>query len=357
MANQPATDAPRSPALPVDRSERAFWQQVVRQASSRALVPVVVTAFFVAALFLNPAFNLGQLGQSFARANYGWIVPAIGMFFLGVWVRAVRWSLLLRPVAAIPARRLFPVLVLGFAANNVLPVRAGELVRAHELSRREGVSRTASLATILVERVFDGLTLLFLLGSVSLAIPLADWFAYVLRAGAVVFLGLLGGIVVLALGGRHSLAFIHWAAARLPGRIGDRIEGLVQLFLDGLAGVRRPDLIMLVALTSIGAWIAESGVYLLVFGAFGLDLPAYVALLVNSTANLAITIPSSQGGIGPFEFFAAQTLIAFGVPDDTATAYAFVAHAAVLLPVIPLGGWILWRGLRQPEGSAPGPGL
>jgi uncharacterized protein (TIRG00374 family) len=357
LANLPATDAPSSEATPADRSERAFWQQLLRQASRRALLPLVVTGLFVAALFLNPAFNLAQLLQALAAANYFWLAPAVAVFFLGVWLRALRWSLLLRPMTAIPTRRLFPVIVLGFAANNVLPVRAGELVRAHELHRRERVSRTASLATILVERVFDGLTLLFLLGVVSLAVPLADWFAYVLRAGAVVFLGLLAAILALALGGRHSLAVVRWVAARLPRRISERVEGLARLFLAGLDGIRRPDLLALVALTSLAAWIVESGVYLLVFGAFGIGVPAFVALLVTSTANLAITLPSSQGGVGPFEFFAAQTLIAFGVPDELATAYAFVAHATVLLPVIPLGGWILWRSLRQPESKRAEPGL
>ena len=357
MANRPATDALPGEATPVDRSERAFWQLLVREASRRAVLPLVVSGFFVAALFLNPAFNLAELGRALAAANYLWLAPAVAVFFLAVWLRAVRWSLLLRPMATIPARRLFPVLVLGFAANNVLPVRAGELVRAHELHRREQISRTASLATILVERVFDGLSLLFLIGAVSLAVPLADWFAYVLRAGAVLFLGALATTVALALGGRHSLAVVQWAARRLPGRVGPRVEELARLFLEGLAGLRRPDLLVLVALTSLAAWVVESGVYLLVFGAFGIGVPAFVALLVNSTANLAITLPSSQGGIGPFEFFAAQTLIAFGVPDDTATAYAFVAHATVLLPVIPLGGWILWRSLRQPQSSRAKPGL
>jgi uncharacterized protein (TIRG00374 family) len=343
--------------LTVAPSEPAFWRQLVHQSFRRAVVPLVVTAFFVGALLLNPAFNLAQLGRALVQGNYLWLGPAIAVFFVGVWIRAFRWGLLLRPVAVIPARRLFPVLVLGFAANNVLPVRAGELVRAQELYRREGVSRSAILATIVVERVFDGLTLLLLLGMVALLTPLADWFSYVLRAGAVVFLGLLASIVLLALGGDRSLLAARWLLTRLPKRIGARLEAVVQLFLDGLAGVRRPSLLGLVAATSLAAWVVESGVYLLVFGAFGLDLPAYVALLVTSTANLAITLPSSQGGIGPFEFFAAQTLIAFGVPDDTATAYAFVAHATVLLPVIPLGMWILWKGLRQPEGRREKPSL
>jgi uncharacterized membrane protein YbhN (UPF0104 family) len=135
------------------------------------------------------------------------------------------------------------------------------------------------------------------------------------------------------------------------------VEALVGLFVEGLAGVRSPGLLAAVALLSLAAWVVESGVYLLLFRAFAIDAPPYVALLVCSTANLAITLPSSQGGIGPFEFFAAQTLIAFGVSDDVATAYAFVAHATVLLPAIVAGGWILWRGVREPAAPAVEPGL
>ncbi|MFN8534992.1 MAG: lysylphosphatidylglycerol synthase transmembrane domain-containing protein [Dehalococcoidia bacterium] len=353
MANPAATESTTPPA--VERSERAFWRQLAGSAIHRAAIPLVVTLFFLGALVLNPAFNVGRLWQALAQADYIWLIPAVAIFFVGVWLRAVRWGLLLRPIAAVPAIRLFPVIVLGFAANNVLPARAGELVRVHELFRREGISRSASLATILIERTFDGLTLLLLLGVVSLFVPLADWFGLMLRAGAVIFLVLVVIVTVLALGGRQSRTVAHALVRRLPGSIGGRIEGLLDLFLAGLAGVRSPGLLGLVALTSLAAWVVESGVYLCVMFAFSIDVPAYVALLVTSTANLAITLPSSQGGIGPFEFFAAQTLIAFGVPNTTATAYALVAHAAVLLPVIPLGGWVLWRGLR--EGRATDSGL
>ncbi|MCS6800420.1 MAG: lysylphosphatidylglycerol synthase transmembrane domain-containing protein [Chloroflexota bacterium] len=349
MASRPASEAQGSVAL----SEHAFWRHLAQQSSRRALIPLIISIAFLLALFLNPSLNLAQLGEAFAKANYLWLGPAVAVFFVGVWVRAVRWSFLLRPIAVIPPQRLVAVLVLGFAANNVLPARAGELVRAHELHRREGVSRAAVLATIVVERVFDGLTLLFLLGVVSFLTPLADWFGYLLRAGALLFLGLLAALLLLAAGGRRSLTAVHWLAARLPRQLGARLETAIQLFLDGLAGVRRPDLLGPIALTSLAAWSIESMVYLLVFGAFGITVPAYVALLVTATANLAITLPSSQGGIGPFEFFAAQTLLAFGVPDDTATAYAFVAHATVLFPVLPLGIAILWRGMRNPEATKP----
>lgn len=323
-----------------------FWHQLARTAIRRGLIPIIVTAAFLAALVLNPEFNLSRLLEALQGADYVWLAPAALVFFVGIWLRAVRWGLLLRPIARVPAWRLYPVLIIGFMANNVLPFRAGELVRVHELARREGISRTAALATILVERIFDGLALLGLLGAVSLVVPLADWFVYVLRIGSVLFAGLFLVIVAIALGGARGERLVDRLVSRLPGTLSTRIGALTKTFFIGLSGVRRLDLLVLMALVSLLAWLVESGVYLLVMRAFTIESPVYVGILVTATANLAITLPSSQGGIGPFEFFAAQTLIAFGIDDVKATAYAFVAHATVLLPVIPVGVLLLWRGGR-----------
>ena len=91
-----------------------------------------------------------RIGEALREASYIWLIPALVAYFLGVAVRSVRWHFLLKSVQDIPPRRLFPVVTIGFMANNVLPFRAGEVVRAYALSARYGVRKSAALATIAV---------------------------------------------------------------------------------------------------------------------------------------------------------------------------------------------------------------
>src|SRR5438105_4893404 len=115
--------------------------------------------------------DLGQVGQAILRANYLALLPALLLYFIGVWVRAVRWRILLNPIAPeVGLYETFEVVVIGYMANDVLPARIGELVRAYVLSRREGIRKTGTLATILVERIFDGLTMVGIATAVILLV-------------------------------------------------------------------------------------------------------------------------------------------------------------------------------------------
>jgi uncharacterized protein (TIRG00374 family) len=117
----------------------------------------------VSALFLWLALRglgLEEIGAALADANLWWLLPGIGVYFVGVWARAWRWHYLLGPVKAIPTRTMFPIVAIGYMGNNIYPARAGEVLRAVVLKRREGVPVSASLATIIIERIFDGVVML-----------------------------------------------------------------------------------------------------------------------------------------------------------------------------------------------------
>ena len=103
-----------------------------------------------------------------AGANYLFLIPAVAVYFVGVWFRALRWQFLLNPLRYFPVKRLYPVVVIGYAANNLLPMRLGELVRSYYLARQENFSASSALGSVAVERVFDGLTLIVL---VAITVP------------------------------------------------------------------------------------------------------------------------------------------------------------------------------------------
>ena len=127
-------------------------------------VSVILLALFL--LTVDVRRMLDALGG----ANYWYVIPAAGMYFVSVYFRSMRWSVMLRHLKPVSTRRLFPVVVVGYMANNLLPMRLGELVRSYYLSEREGVSATSALVTVFVERIFDALALLFL---IAIIVPFA----------------------------------------------------------------------------------------------------------------------------------------------------------------------------------------
>src|SRR5258708_5667482 len=132
-------------------------------------VSIAVSVFF---LYIGlQGMNLAEVWNQITHANFWWLIPGVLVYFLAVWGRTWRWHYLLRPLKEVPLRKLFPIVVIGYMGNNVYPFRAGEVIRAYVLRRNEGVKITASLATIIVERIFDGLVMLIF---VFLALPFAN---------------------------------------------------------------------------------------------------------------------------------------------------------------------------------------
>ncbi len=328
--------------------------------SRRFLLGLAVSGVFVA-FFLYRA-DLGEMGGALASADYRFVVPGLLLYLVSMLVRAVRWRVVLSSLGSFPIRRLWPVLIVGYAANNLLPVRLGELVRVHYLGSRENVSRSAAMATILVERSFDGLTLLFLAALVSLFLPVAGLLRGLSEQVPVSGFVLVLGISVpflMVIAANIGLAVWPAAAHRLLSRmtrpLPERFRGIVMdvagAFIRGFAILRTPRGVATVFALSLPVWIAESMVYIVLALGFGMHgdfdhmlTLAGVLVLTTTTSNLGTSIPSSAGGVGPFEFFAQATLIFFGVTAATASAFAVALHATMLVPVTLLGLVYLWAG-------------
>src|SRR3990170_8389661 len=126
--------------------------------SRRVWLGFAISLAFLALFFYQTDWD--EIRDAFGNANYVIALASLPVYFVGIWVRTVRWQYLLRPVARVKTQRLYPVVLIGLMANNLIPARAGELVRAYILGEREQVSKAASLGTIAVDRLFDGLTLI-----------------------------------------------------------------------------------------------------------------------------------------------------------------------------------------------------
>ncbi len=295
--------------------------------------------------------RLDQFWDVVKHADYWWLIPGIAVYFVDVWARAWRWHYLLRPVKRIPTRRMFPVVTIGFMGNNIYPARAGEVLRAVILKRKENVSISAALATIVVERIFDGVVMLaFIFVNLPELAKLTGQSGFVGNIQQVAVIGtafFVGALVVFLLAAMFpqiTIKISGWFIDRfLPERFRQQTNGLMHKFLDGLASLRSPLDILMVFVTSVVIWLLETGKYWFVMHAFNFSVSFFALMLMNGIVNLATTIPSAPGYIGTFDAPGIAVLTAYGVDQATAAGYTLVLHVALWLPITLLGAYFLTR--------------
>jgi uncharacterized protein (TIRG00374 family) len=313
--------------------------------------------------------GLTDLWEVVRHAQYAWLVPGIAVYFLAVWARAWRWHYLLRPLKAISTRTMFPIVCIGYMGNNIYPARAGELLRAYVLRRRQAVPISASLATILVERVFDGVVMLgfvFLnLGELSGLTGASGFIGSIEQVaiwGAVIFLAAVAVFLLMAAMPARSARLIGWFIDRLiPERSRLAVHGFVDRFLGGLASLRSPADVAMVLVTSVVIWLLETGKYWFVMHAFPFQVSFFALMLMNGIVNLTTTLPSAPGYVGTFDAPGIALLTAYGVTPEVAAGYTLVLHAALWLPITLVGAYyfaresLSWAKVRAEVAAEPGP--
>jgi uncharacterized protein (TIRG00374 family) len=312
-------------------------------------VGVLISVLFV--WLALRGLRLEQFWGAVKKANYIWLLPGVAVYFVGVWVRAWRWHYLLGPIKKIPTETMFPITTIGYMGNNIYPARAGEVLRAVILRRREGVPISASLATIIVERIFDGVVMLaFVFVNLPELAKLTGSSGFVgnIQQVAVIgtgaFLGALAVFLIAAMFPQIAAKIGFWFIYRLlPKRMHDRVTSLATKFLDGLASLRSPVNVLKVFFTSVLIWLLETGKYWFVMHAFNFSVSFFALMLMNGIVNLATTIPSAPGYIGTFDAPGIAVLTAYGVDQATAAGYTLVLHVALWLPITLLGAYYLAR--------------
>jgi uncharacterized protein (TIRG00374 family) len=294
--------------------------------------------------------DLGQTASLLGGARVQWLGFAVLCFCADLFFRALRWQVLIRPIHPVPLHRLSAYMLVGYLANNVLPARLGEVVRSHYLGDREGISRSATLGTVVVERVVD---IVVLVGIGALAIIVLNVRGVVANA---VLVGLaLAGLLCVALA-------VALAAHRLPGagRVVDwlarwpRIVGIATRMRDGLRVAALPKTIALAAFLSVAAWSCTVLAFLAVGQSLGIELTTGEGSLLAAGTNLATAVPSGPGYLGTFEYAGQTIAAAFGLAATQGLALALLVHFLSLV-ISSLGGAVAllllgWRK-RGPAGS------
>lgn len=308
-------------------------------------VGIVISAIFL--YFALRGLELGRLWETVKTAKYLWLIPGVAIYFVGVLARAWRWHYLLRPLKKISTFSMFPIVAIGYMGNNIYPARAGEVLRAAVLKQREGVPISASLATVIVERIFDAVVMLGFvfvnlaelakltgnagfIGTINIR-DMALW-------GSIIFIGALAVFLLAAMFHKLTERAVNWLIDRLlPVRSREGVRAVTLRFLSGLESLRSPQDALMIFTTSVVIWLLETGKYWFVMHAFSFQVSFFALMLMNGIVNLATTLPSAPGYLGTFDAPGIALLSAYGISQEVAAGYTLVLHAALWFPITLLG--------------------
>jgi glycosyltransferase 2 family protein len=321
----------------------------------RAAAGVAVS--LVALWLVLRSVDLQETADVLRSADWRWIAVLVGFLCIDLAVRTLRWQRLLAPIAHVPYRHTLGYLLVGYLANNILPARIGELVRSHYAGDREGISRSTTLGTIVVERVVDLVTVVTIASVAILVLSVRGIVASAVLAGAAV-----AGLFAVGLG-------IGIAAHRLPGadRIAawaeryPRVRSAVARLRDGLRVAGKPRTLVEALLLSMIAWAATILGFAAAGQSIGVQLTIGQASLMASGIALASAVPAGPASLGTFELAAVALGNAVGLDSSQSFAIGLIAHVAILA-ITSIGGliglaWLGWpRAAAEPAPEAPSDG-
>ncbi|MCZ7584417.1 MAG: flippase-like domain-containing protein [Deltaproteobacteria bacterium] len=297
----------------------------------------------LSALFLWMAFrniDWTDFGRSLAHISLIPLFGAMAVVMVTLMIRGFRWTFLIKPVMPCSPVTLFWSTTIGFAINNVMPARLGELARTYSASRRTGAAFGSVFGTIVVERLYDTFTALFLFASLLAFADFPDIdrifpvgqgkVAIVLGAGGG---GLLAAILLLKFRTEFFLRVASFFLKPLPERWSRKMIVLFRSFIAGLTQSSKPQDILAVLGLSVGIWVISAlNVFLAVYS-FGVALSPSAVIILLSAIIVSVAIPAAPGYVGVYHYLAQQALVAYvGMDPAKALSIAVVVHASNYIP-------------------------
>jgi glycosyltransferase 2 family protein len=314
----------------------------------KVIAGILVSVFFLFLLFRK--IDLDKMAQAFAAMDYRFFLPALLLTFLSYFLRAVRWKLLLLPIKKTGLGNLFSSTLIGYMANNLLPARLGEFVRSYSLARKEQIDGSAVFATLVVDRLCDGFTMLLVLVVSFFTVTLPPGKEGIHRQlvnGGYLMLALylvvIAFLVLLKLRTELTLRVISLLLTPLPARISERLRAMLSSFIGGIRLSLGPLNFLGVVVSSLAIWGSAIWPVDLLLRAFGISMPWPASLFIMVLLVFAVMVPASPGSVGTYEYAGAMALSALGVGWELSVSIAMVIHAMSFFPVIAAGLFCLWR--------------
>jgi uncharacterized protein (TIRG00374 family) len=293
----------------------------------KILLGIAISAALLVWLFWN--VDLRAVAARLSDTQWGWLAVSIALNLGSLWARAARWRHLF-PQGAHPSHLLNAVMI-GYMGNNLLPLRAGEVLRVYVVTRR-GQRFWTTVTTLVVERALDGLAVGIVLAFVFFLIPTPREVAWAAEIFVALVLAMLVVLVAITAAPLPCRILIHSLTYRWPG-IERRLLVVFDTMSDGLQGMRRPSQLLPTAIWSVAIWVAIVASVWTCFQAARLDLPVTAALCVIAFIGLGVSLPSSPGFIGVIQAATVLALSFFGIGKADALGFSLLMHASQFVPV------------------------
>ncbi len=312
------------------------------------LLGIGVSLFFLVLIFRKIDFN--QLAAAFKTLNYWYLSAAVVVTLFSLSFRAVRWHFLILPLKKAKPRNLLAATIICYMGNNLLPARLGEFLRAIVLAEKEQLEVSAVFATLVIDRLFDGFMVLFILVFTFFTVKLPPGMENVqqgLVTGGYVTLALyvavIAFLVVLKRATTRTIHVLSLLLRPFPKALSDKIIPLLGSFISGIRLPAKPAELAALLLSSLVIWGSAAWPIDLVLKAFSIQLPFSAALFILVFLVFAVMVPASPGYVGTYHAACVYGLMAFALPKEQALSVALVVHAVGFFPVILLGFYFLWK--------------
>ena len=307
-----------------------------------------ISLFFIVLLFRK--IDFAQLLSTLKSLEWNYLVAAIMVTFVSYLLRAVRWHYLLLPLKKASPRNLLAATIICYMANNLLPARLGEFIRAYLLAQKEDLEVSPVFATLVVDRLFDGFSVLFILLFTFFTVKLPPGMESVeqglVTGGYVTFALYIAVIIFLVFLKKRTVATIALTSTLLkpfPAALSSRIIPILGSFISGIRLTSNPRELFALVFSSALIWGTAVWPVDLLLKAFRIDLPLTASMFILVFLVFAVMVPASPGYIGTYHAACMYGLMAFNVPKELALSVAIVIHSINFFPIILAGFFFLWR--------------
>jgi len=280
--------------------------------------------------------NFSELKESLKSANYFYIFPGLFLVVLLLLVRSYRWGVMLGPLVKYNQRTLFVITAIGFMVVSLIPARIGEIARPFLVKQKSGVKMSSTLATVVVERIFDLLALMVLLFVVILVVPIPQ--ALFNTGLTLLFISITAFLMLIFLAVKKdfSMSKAELVFNRLPQKPAGLLKKIFHAFVEGLQILPDIKKTLYIFFLSILVWTLNSATFFIVFYAFGFDLSFIDACAIMVIVAISVILPA-PGFVGTFHYACILGLSYFGIAKTEAASYAVLLHFLQIAPLILLG--------------------
>jgi uncharacterized protein (TIRG00374 family) len=306
---------------------------------------IVVTVLFT--YLALSGIDLRAAWRALHTSDYWWLAPALVAFGLGNLARALRWRSLFAPTRRPPLGTTLNAMMVGYFYNSILPARAGEAARVLVLTQRASSPPVEITGTVVLERIYDLVSLLLIFFLAEPWLPHVSWFGPAAVVAGALAAGIAGATTVLAIYGERPLRFLLRPLRRLAPFTEERIERTVDELVHGLSGLHDRRVAMEGLLWTTAAWLCSMTCAYLVTLSFHLNLSYAAGVLVQVAIGLGMILPSAPAAVGVFEGATLIALRAFRLSRSVALPYALVLHLVNFVPFVVVGAALLHHNARR----------